>query len=61
MAIGQITPPVGVNLYVACNIAGINLKEISVKIVPYVLALIVVLLLVSFVPSLALWLPGVLK
>ena len=57
MAIGQITPPVGVNLYVACNIADITLKQISQKIIPYCLALLVALLLVTFIPDIALLLP----
>lgn len=60
MAIGQITPPVGVNLYVACNIADISLKDISKHVLPYVVALILVLLLVTFVPAIALWLPSIL-
>ena len=57
MAIGQITPPVVVNLYVACNIADITLKQISQKIIPYCLALLVALLLVTFIPDIALLLP----
>lgn len=60
MAIGQITPPVGVNLYVACNISNITLKEISKKIIPYVIALLITLLLVSFIPSIAMFLPTIL-
>ncbi|GHS93608.1 hypothetical protein AGMMS50276_04520 [Synergistales bacterium] len=57
MAIGQITPPVGVNLYVACNIGGINLKQISKSVFPFVIALIIVLLIVTYIPSLSLFLP----
>lgn len=58
MAIGQITPPVGVNLYVACNIANITLKEISKKILPYCIALLIALLLVTFIPDIAMFLPN---
>ena len=58
MAIGQITPPVGVNLYVACNIANIPLKEISKKILPYCIALLIALLLVTFIPDIAMFLPN---
>lgn len=61
MAIGQITPPVGVNLYVACNIAGITLKQISRKIVPYVVALLIVLLLVTYIPEIAVGLPNLIS
>jgi len=54
MAIGQITPPVGVNLFVACGIAKISMKEISRAVVPMVLAQTVALLVVSFWPDLSL-------
>ncbi len=57
MAIGQITPPVGVNLFVACGIARIPMKEISRAVVPMVLAQTVALLVITFWPDLSLWLP----
>jgi C4-dicarboxylate transporter, DctM subunit len=57
MAIGQITPPVGVNLFVACGIARIPMKEISRGVLPMVLAQTAALLVVSFWPDLSLWLP----
>ena len=60
VAIGQITPPVGVNLYVACNIADLSLTDISKAVVPFLLASIVALLLITYIPWLSLWLPGVL-
>jgi len=56
MAIGQITPPVGVNLFVACGIAGIPMKKISRAVVPMVAAQAAALLVVSFWPGLSLWL-----
>ncbi|HEY6003661.1 MAG TPA: TRAP transporter large permease [Anaeromyxobacter sp.] len=57
LAIGQITPPVGVNLFVACGIAKISMKEISRAVVPMVAAQTVALLVVSYWPDLSLWLP----
>ena len=57
MAIGQITPPVGVNLFVACGIARISMKEISRAVVPMVAAQVVALLVVTYWPDLSLWLP----
>lgn len=60
VAIGQITPPVGVNLYVACNIADLSLTDISKAVVPFLIASIVALLLITYIPSLSLWLPGLL-
>lgn len=60
VAIGQITPPVGVNLYVACNIANLSLTDISKSVVPFLIASIVALILITYIPALSLWLPGVL-
>jgi len=60
VAIGQITPPVGVNLYVACNIADLSLTDISKAVLPFLLASIVALILITYIPALSLWLPSVL-
>ncbi|MBI4588617.1 MAG: TRAP transporter large permease [Candidatus Rokubacteria bacterium] len=60
LAIGTITPPVAVNLYVASNISGASMEEVSRWALPFVLALVVALLLVTYVPGLSLWLPNVL-
>lgn len=58
LAIGLVTPPVGVNLYVACGIGKIDLKRISMAVVPLLIASLIVLLLVTYVPSLSLCLLG---
>ena len=58
LAIGLVTPPVGVNLYVACGISNIDLKRISVSVVPLLLASLVVLAIVTYVPSISLALLG---
>ncbi|OGL14818.1 MAG: C4-dicarboxylate ABC transporter permease [Candidatus Rokubacteria bacterium RIFCSPLOWO2_12_FULL_69_21] len=60
LAVGTITPPVAVNLYVASNISGASMEEVSRWALPFVLALVVVLLLVTYVPALSLWLPDLL-
>jgi tripartite ATP-independent transporter DctM subunit len=60
LAIGTITPPVAVNLYVAANIARVPVAEVSRWAVPFALALLVALLLVTYVPALSLWLPDLL-
>lgn len=60
VAIGQVTPPVGCNLYVACGIAHINVKDIVKPVVPYIVASTIALLLVTFIPQISLFLPNVL-
>jgi len=59
LAIGLATPPVGINLYVACNIAKIPLKEISYKVLPFILAMLIALMMITFIPQITLWLPSV--
>lgn len=58
LAIGLYTPPVGVNLYVACGIGGVDLKEISKAAIPLIIASLVVLLLVTYIPQLSLFMLG---
>jgi C4-dicarboxylate transporter, DctM subunit len=56
LAIGMITPPVGINLFVASNIANIKLEHIVRAIVPFLIILIVDVLIISFMPSISLFL-----
>jgi tripartite ATP-independent transporter DctM subunit len=60
LVIGLTTPPVGVCLFVAQNIAGISLASISRAGFPLLLSNLTVLILVAFVPALSLWLPKLL-
>ena len=53
LAIGLFTPPVGVNLYVACGVAKVNLKQISKAVVPLLIASIVVLLIITYIPGIS--------
>lgn len=56
MGIGMVTPPVGSCLYVACNTANISFERLVRAVVPYVLVLIVVLLLVTYVEPISMFL-----
>jgi tripartite ATP-independent transporter DctM subunit len=60
LSIGTITPPVALNLYVAANLADISMERISRSAVPFIFTLIVALLIVTYIPSLSLWLPDLL-
>ena len=57
LAIGQVTPPVGVNLFTAASLAETDIDGVSKAAIPYVLVSIVVLTLISIVPSISLFLP----
>jgi tripartite ATP-independent transporter DctM subunit len=61
LVIGQITPPVGVLLFVSSSVSGIRLGAIVKEVMPYVAVLIAVLMILTFVPGLSLWLPNALK
>jgi len=58
--IGLITPPVGASLFVVCSVGRISLERISRAIWPFVGVAVVILLLVTYVPALATWLPRML-
>ncbi|WP_434054001.1 MAG: TRAP transporter large permease [Roseibium sp.] len=58
LMIGLTTPPVGVCLFVCAGIARLPLSPVVRAILPFLLSNIIVLLLVSFIPALATWLPN---
>jgi C4-dicarboxylate transporter DctM subunit len=58
IAIGQVTPPVAVNLYVAANIAKLSFDEISRAVWPFVLAMLLSLFIVTQWPGLSTFLPA---
>lgn len=60
LAIGQITPPVAVNLYVGARISRLNIEEIWSEAWRFALAAIGALLLITYIPELSLWLPRLL-
>ena len=64
LAIGQVTPPVGVNLFVAISIKikkglEVSLQQISRAVVPMIAACVVVLLMVTYIPQISVCLPKV--
>ena len=59
LTIGQLTPPVGVLLFVSMTIAKVSLNAIIREIWPFLIALIAALGLITYLPSLSLWLPSV--
>ena len=57
LMIGIITPPVGVSLFIVSDITRIPFNRVATKVLPYLLALIVALLVVAFVPTIVLTIP----
>jgi tripartite ATP-independent transporter DctM subunit len=58
MMIGLITPPYGVLLFIIKALNGVPLGEMIREIWPFIIVLIAILLLITYVPALVLWLPG---
>ena len=59
--IAFLTPPLGVNLFVASALANIRFERVAIAILPFVFTLIVAMLIVIFFPGLSLWLPETLR
>lgn len=57
LSIGTITPPVGPILFTGCKIAALKIEDVFKPLIPYFLALVVVLMAVTYLPALSLWLP----
>lgn len=61
LGIGFITPPVGVNLFVAANIAGTKFESLMKAIVPFIIVMLIDVLLVSFIPGISLFLTEIIE
>ena len=57
MEVGMCHPPVGLNLYVASNIAKMGITELTIAVWPWLLTMLGFLVAVTFIPELSLWLP----
>lgn len=59
MVLGTITPPIGINLFIAAGIDNkIKISGIMKNVVPYCVALLIVTILAILIPQLSLWLPN---
>ena len=58
LTIGAVTPPVGTILYTVCAILNLTVEELTRELGPFLLALVVVLFVVTYVPPTVIWLPN---
>jgi tripartite ATP-independent transporter DctM subunit len=61
LGIGLITPPVGPTLFVGCAIGKVSMEQVTKELWPFYGAMCFALLLVTYVPAISLWLPGLTK
>lgn len=59
MGIGSMTPPFGILIFVISKVSGLSALRLCKAYIPWILAMLVALLIVSFVPSLTTWLPQI--
>lgn len=60
MEVGMITPPVGLNLYVAAGLTGMSLGQVTRAALPWMFVLIIALLIITYIPWLSLFLVNLL-
>jgi TRAP-type C4-dicarboxylate transport system permease large subunit len=58
LMIGVVTPPVGMSLFVVSKISGLSVGTIGKASIPFIIPLIAVLALVTYIPAISLWLPN---
>ena len=58
LMIGLCTPPVGTSLFICAKSAGITIEKMYKAILPFLIPLIIVLFLITYIPSLVTWLPS---
>ncbi|WP_042470268.1 TRAP transporter large permease [Bacillus ndiopicus] len=61
LAIGLVTPPVGIDLFVVAKLTNVSIMRIARFAIPLILILIVDVLIITFVPALSTWLPSLIK
>ncbi|KPC39144.1 TRAP-type C4-dicarboxylate transport system [Pseudomonas amygdali pv. morsprunorum] len=59
LGIGLITPPVGAVLFVGAAVGKVTIEATVKALLPFYVALFVVLMLVTYIPAISLWLPSV--
>ncbi|MEH6534012.1 MAG: TRAP transporter large permease subunit, partial [Photobacterium frigidiphilum] len=57
LAIGFCTPPLGVNIFVASQVSNVSIEKISKALIPFLISMLVLLLVVTFIPEISLFLP----
>ena len=57
LSVGLCTPPVGSVLFIGCSVAGLSIDKVIKPLIPMFVAMIVVLILVTYLPQISLWLP----
>lgn len=58
LCVGSITPPVGSGLYVGASVGGVKAEQMLKPLVPFYIAILAVLFLITYFPDIVMWLPN---
>jgi C4-dicarboxylate transporter DctM subunit len=61
IAIGFLTPPFGLNLFVTMGLTGKSLLQVSRAVLPFLFLLLLTIILITCFPAISLWLPSLLR
>lgn len=59
LMLGLLTPPVGMVLYVLSKVSGVKFEKCVTATAPFIVPLFIVLMLITFIPEIAMWLPNI--
>ena len=57
LLMGLLTPPLGLVLFIVAPIGKVSIEKLSLAMLPYLGAMLIVLTLIAFIPALTVWLP----
>lgn len=57
LSVGLCTPPVGSVLFIGCSVAKIGIEKVVRPLIPFFIAMIIVLMIITYFPEISLWLP----
>lgn len=58
LCIGLCTPPVGTCLFVGCSVGKTSIAKVSIAMIPFFIAMIIALLIITFIPELSVFIPN---
>lgn len=61
LSIGFVTPPYGINLFVASNLSGVSIERIGMRAIPLIITMLIVLMFITYVPGISLTLVNLLR
>ena len=58
LLLGLATPPMGVGVYIMVGITGKSFESLTMAMLPFLVPLVIVLVMITYIPALTLWLPN---